>query len=145
MAIATINPATAETVKTYEELSEADIERCLAAAAAAHADFRLTSFSDRARWMRHAADILDAERDQVAAMMTAEMGKTITAARQEVAKCANACRFYAEHAAEFLADEAGDAAAVGAERAYISRSARSWRSCRGTSRCGRPCGSPHPA
>jgi succinate-semialdehyde dehydrogenase / glutarate-semialdehyde dehydrogenase len=120
MAIATINPATAETVKTYEELSEADVERCLATAAAAHADYRLTSFSDRARWMRQAADILDAERDQVAAMMTTEMGKTITAARQEVAKCANACRFYAEHAAGFLADEAGDAAAVGAERAYIS-------------------------
>jgi succinate-semialdehyde dehydrogenase / glutarate-semialdehyde dehydrogenase len=120
MAIATINPATGETVKTYDELSEADVERCLAAAAAAHADYRLTSFDDRARWMRQAADILDAERDQVAAMMTTEMGKTITAARQEVAKCASACRFYAAHASGFLADEPGDAAAVGAERAYVS-------------------------
>ena len=99
MAIATINPATGETLRTYDELSEADVERCLAAAAAAAAGYRLTSFEDRARWMRQAADILDAERDQVAAMMTTEMGKTITAARQEVAKCASACRYYAEHAA----------------------------------------------
>jgi succinate-semialdehyde dehydrogenase / glutarate-semialdehyde dehydrogenase len=120
MAIATINPATGETVKTYEELSEADVERCLATAAAAQADYRLTSFGDRARWMRQAADILDSEQDHVAAMMTTEMGKTITAARQEVAKCANACRYYAEHAAGLLADEPGDSAAVGAERAYVS-------------------------
>ena len=120
MTIATINPATGETVKTYDELSEADVERCLATAAAAHADYRLTSFADRATWMRQAADILDAERDHVAAMMTTEMGKTITAARQEVVKCATACRYYAEHAAGYLADEPGDAAAVGAERAYVS-------------------------
>jgi succinate-semialdehyde dehydrogenase / glutarate-semialdehyde dehydrogenase len=120
MAIATINPATGETLKTYDELSEADLEHRLAAAADAHAEYRLTSFDDRSVWMRRAADILDAERDSIAAMMTTEMGKTITAARQEVAKCAATCRFYAEHAAGFLADEAGDAAAVGAERAYVS-------------------------
>ena len=107
-------------MQTYAELSEAAVERCLAGAAAAHADYRLTSFDDRAGWMRRAADILDAERDHVAVMMTTEMGKTITAARQEVAKCASACRYYAEHAAGFLADEPGDAAAVGAERAYVS-------------------------
>jgi len=120
MAIATINPATGETLKTYDELSDSDVERCLATAAAAHGDYRLTSFGDRATWMRQAADILDTERDHVAAMMTTEMGKTITAARQEVAKCATACRYYAEHAASYLADELGDAAAVGAERAYVS-------------------------
>ena len=114
MAIATINPATGETVKTFDEMSEADVERCLAAAAATHASYRLTSFDDRARWMRRAAEILDDEQDQIAAMMTTEMGKTLAAARQEVAKCARACRYYAEHAAEFLADEPADAAAVGA-------------------------------
>ena len=58
MAIATINPATGETLKTYDELSEAEVERCLAAAAATHASYRLTSFADRAGWMRQAADIL---------------------------------------------------------------------------------------
>ncbi len=119
MAIATVNPATGEVVKSFDEMSEADVERCLAAAAAAHASYRLTSFDDRAGWMRRAADILDDEQDQIASMMTTEMGKTLAAARQEVAKCATACRYYAEHAAGFLADEPADAAAVGAERASI--------------------------
>jgi succinate-semialdehyde dehydrogenase / glutarate-semialdehyde dehydrogenase len=120
MAIATINPATGETVKTYDDMSEEDVERCLAAAAAAHAGYRLTSFEERAGWMRQAADILDAEQDQIAAMMTTEMGKTLAAAKQEVAKCAATCRYYAEHAAGFLADEPADAEAVGASRAYVT-------------------------
>jgi succinate-semialdehyde dehydrogenase/glutarate-semialdehyde dehydrogenase len=120
MAIATINPATGETVKSYDELSEEDVERCLAAAAAAHAGYRLTSFAERAGWMRGAAGILDAEQDQIAAMMTTEMGKTLAAAKQEVAKCAATCRYYAEHAAGFLADEPADAEAVGASRAYVT-------------------------
>jgi succinate-semialdehyde dehydrogenase/glutarate-semialdehyde dehydrogenase len=120
VAIATINPATGETVKTYDEMPEADVERCLAAASAAAASYPLTSFDQRAGWMRRAADILDEEQDQVAAMMTTEMGKTLAAAKQEVAKCALACRYYADHAARFLADEAADADAVGAARAYVS-------------------------
>ena len=119
VAIATINPATGQTVKTFDEMSEADVERCLAAAVATHASYRLTSFDDRARWMRRAAEILDEEQDQVAAMMTTEMGKTLAAAKQEVAKCATACRYYADHAAEFLADEPADAKAVGGQNAYV--------------------------
>jgi succinate-semialdehyde dehydrogenase / glutarate-semialdehyde dehydrogenase len=118
VVIATINPATGETVQTFDELTDAEVERCLAAAAAAHESYRLTSFADRAGWMRAAAGILDAEQNQIAALMTTEMGKTIAAARQEVAKCASACRYYAEHAAEFLADEPADASAVGASQAY---------------------------
>src|SRR5260370_29519144 len=119
VAIATVTPATGQTVKTYDEMSEADVERCLAAATAAHASYRLTGFDARAEWMRRAAGILDDEQHQTAAMMTTEMGKTLAAARQEVAKCATACRYYAEHAARFLADEPADAAPVGAERAYV--------------------------
>jgi succinate-semialdehyde dehydrogenase / glutarate-semialdehyde dehydrogenase len=119
VAIATINPATGETVKTFEEISDDEVERCLAAAASAHASYRLTSFEDRAGWMRRAAGILDDEQDQIAAMMTTEMGKTLSAARQEVAKCATACRYYAEHAAGFLAAEPADAGPVGAEDALV--------------------------
>ncbi|MGD0603046.1 MAG: NADP-dependent succinic semialdehyde dehydrogenase [Streptosporangiaceae bacterium] len=118
--IATVNPATGQTVKTFDEMSEADVERCLAAAAAAYASYRLTSFDTRAEWMRRAAGILDDERDQIAAMMTTEMGKTLAAAKAEVAKCAATCRYYADHAAGFLADEPADAKAVGAENAYVS-------------------------
>jgi succinate-semialdehyde dehydrogenase/glutarate-semialdehyde dehydrogenase len=117
--IATVNPATGKTVQTFAEISEEEVERALAAATTAFASYRLTTFDDRADWMRRAAEILDGEQDKVAAMMTAEMGKTLAAARQEVAKCASACRYYADHAADFLADEPGDAAAVGAGQAYV--------------------------
>ena len=120
MAIATTNPATGQTLKTFDEMSEADVERCLAAAVTSHESYRLTSFAERSGWMHNAASILDKEQDQIAAMMTTEMGKTLAAARQEVAKCASACRYYAEHAAGFLADEPADAGAVGAENAYVS-------------------------
>ena len=119
MPIATINPATGETVKTYDEMSEVDVDRCLAAAVTAHAELRGTSFAARAAWMTRAAEILDAEQDQVAAMLTTEMGKTLAAAKQEVAKCATACRYYAEHAEGFLASEPADAAAMGAAAARI--------------------------
>jgi succinate-semialdehyde dehydrogenase/glutarate-semialdehyde dehydrogenase len=120
VAIATVNPATGETVQTFDEMSEADVDRRLAAAATAHASYRLTTFDERARWMRAAAGILDDEQDQIAAMMTTEMGKTLASARQEVAKCAGGCRYYAEHTAGFLADEPGDSAAVGASQAYVT-------------------------
>ena len=118
MPIATTNPATAEIVQTFEEMSEEEVERALAAAAAAYASYRLTSFGARAGWMRQAAEILDGEQDKVAAMMTMEMGKTLAAARQEVAKCAMACRYYADHAEGFLTDEPADAGSVGAVQAY---------------------------
>ena len=120
MAIATVNPATGETVKTFDEMGEADVERCLATAATAYASYRLTSFAERAGWMQNAAEILDAEKDQIAAMMTTEMGKTLAAAKQEVEKCAGACRYYAKYAEQFLADEPSDADAVGARNAYVS-------------------------
>lgn len=118
MAIATINPATGETLKTFEELSDGEIEGRLAKAAAAFATYRLTTFEQRAGWMSRAAEILEEQRDGVAELMTTEMGKTFAAARQEVDKCANACRYFAEHAEGFLADEPVDAEAVGAGTAY---------------------------
>lgn len=118
MAIATVNPATGETLKTFDELSDTEIDRRLARAAATFATYRLTSFDERAAWMRCAAAILEEERDRVAEMMTTEMGKTVKAAGQEVDKCAAACRYYAEHAEEFLDDEIVDGGSVGAEKAW---------------------------
>ena len=147
MAIATTNPATGETLKTYDEMSDADVDRCLTAAARAHASYRLTGFDARAGWMRRAAGILDEEQDQIAAMMTTEMGKTLAAARQEVAKCATACRYYADTRRRIPGRRArrrrrrrGRARPMSA----TSRSGRCWPSCPGTSRSGRPCGSPRP-
>ena len=118
MAIATVNPATGETVKTFEALTDAEIRDRIERAAAAFTSYRLTSFEQRAGWMRAAADLLDADTDELAQLMTTEMGKTVRAAKAEVGKCAAGCRFYAAHAAGFLADEPADADAVNAVEAY---------------------------
>ena len=118
MAIATQNPATGETVRTFDAHTDAEVDERLERAAVAFRAYRLTSFAERAGWMRAAADILDAEADQIAALMTLEMGKTFKAAKAEVGKCAKGCRYYADHAEELLADEPADAGAVGAVQAY---------------------------
>jgi succinate-semialdehyde dehydrogenase/glutarate-semialdehyde dehydrogenase len=118
MAIATINPADGRTVKTFDPLPDDRIDAAIGRSAAAFRELNRTSYAERAAWMRAAADLLDADRDEVGALMTQEMGKTLTAAEAEVTKCATACRYYADHAEEFLADEPADAEAVGASRAY---------------------------
>ncbi|MCC3778343.1 NADP-dependent succinic semialdehyde dehydrogenase [Streptomyces sp. UNOB3_S3] len=105
MPIATVNPATGETLKTFAELGPEDIERRLAAAAAAFRDYRTTGFAERSRLLRHAAQLLDDDRDDIARTMTTEMGKPLAAARAEAAKCAKAMRWYAAHAEALLADE----------------------------------------
>jgi succinate-semialdehyde dehydrogenase / glutarate-semialdehyde dehydrogenase len=118
MAIATVNPATGETIKTFDPLSVEELDAKIARADEAFKSYRLTTFAQRAEWMRAAADILDKEADAIAAVMTTEMGKTLKAAKAEAQKCAKACRFYAEHAEAFLADEPADPGAVGAKKAY---------------------------
>ncbi len=118
MAIATTNPATGEELEIFEELSDKDLESCLERASAAFKHLRLTTFEQRSAWMRQAAELLEADQDTVARLMTTEMGKTIKSARAEVAKCARGCRYYAENAKALLADEAGDPGAVGAVAAY---------------------------
>lgn len=105
MPIASINPATGETEQVFEPHDRAEVERRIARADAAFGALKRTTFRQRAEWMSAAADILDAEREHIAEMMTREMGKPITAARAEAAKCAKGMRFYATHAEEMLADE----------------------------------------
>jgi succinate-semialdehyde dehydrogenase / glutarate-semialdehyde dehydrogenase len=119
MAIATVNPATGETLKTYEPLSDEALEEKIARAAAAWEDYRGTSAEQRAGWLRAAADVLDADADTVAELMTTEMGKTLASAKAEVAKCAKALRWYAEHGPGLLEPQPGDAEAVGASDAYV--------------------------
>src|SRR5690606_25432060 len=104
MSIATTNPATGEVVQEFEPATEATIDAAIGRAADGFAVLRRTSFDQRAAWMRAVADVLDAEREDLARTMTTEMGKTLAASRAEVEKSARACRFYAEHAAAFLAD-----------------------------------------
>jgi succinate-semialdehyde dehydrogenase/glutarate-semialdehyde dehydrogenase len=118
MAIATVNPATGETLREFAALDPAEIDRCIDQAHRTFLDLRATTFATRAGWMRAAADILDTDVDDIAHLMTTEMGKTLTAAKAEVRKCAKAARFYADHAEEFLADVPADPAAVSASAAY---------------------------
>jgi succinate-semialdehyde dehydrogenase/glutarate-semialdehyde dehydrogenase len=119
MAIATINPATGKTLKTFDPLSDAEVEDRLQRAAEAFTFYRRTSLSDRVGWLRSAADVLDADTEHVAALMTTEMGKTLAAAKAEAAKCASALRFFADHGPGFLETDSVDAEAVGAAQAYV--------------------------
>ena len=105
MSIATINPATGETVRTFEAYSAVRVNESLDRAVAAYQKHRRTSFADRANRMRKAAGILDAESRELGRLMTLEMGKPIKAAVAEAEKCATACRYYADNAERFLADQ----------------------------------------
>ncbi|HUF35878.1 MAG TPA: NAD-dependent succinate-semialdehyde dehydrogenase [Gemmatimonadales bacterium] len=105
MSIQTINPTTGQTLRTFQPLSEAELDGRLECAAEAYRRNRRTPFAERARMMVRAAEILETEKDRFGALMVTEMGKPIQAARDEAAKSAWGCRYYAEHAERFLADE----------------------------------------
>jgi succinate-semialdehyde dehydrogenase/glutarate-semialdehyde dehydrogenase len=116
MAIATTNPANGEVLKTFEPLTAAQIEHKLQLATSAFQAHRRTSFADRASKMMRAAEILEKEKDECARLMTLEMGKPLKAAVAEALKCATGCRYYAENAERFLADETVE---TGAKRSFI--------------------------
>src|SRR5436190_22328356 len=105
MSISSVNPASGQILRTFEPHSAAQVNEALDRAAAAYRQHRRTSFADRARWMRKAAEILDAECRELGKLMTLEMGKPIKAAVAEAEKCATACRYYADNAERFLADQ----------------------------------------
>jgi succinate-semialdehyde dehydrogenase/glutarate-semialdehyde dehydrogenase len=105
MAIASINPTTGETLKTFSALTAEQIEQKLQLARDTFRNYRNTPFADRARMMQQAADILDTEKSEFGRLMTLEMGKPIKAAIAEAEKCAWVCRYYAENTQQHLADQ----------------------------------------
>ena len=105
MAIATINPATGETLKTFTPLTDAQVDQKIQKATETFHTFRKLSFAERGRMMNRAAEILESEKHDIAHLMTLEMGKTLRSAVDEAVKCAWVCRYYAENAERFLADE----------------------------------------
>lgn len=120
MAIATLNPTTGAVEQTFDPHSPEQIEEILARAEAADALLRATTVTERAAWMRAAADLLDADLELAAGLASTEMGKTIGTARYEVTKSAQGMRWYADHAGEYLADEEPvPASAVGASTARV--------------------------
>jgi succinate-semialdehyde dehydrogenase / glutarate-semialdehyde dehydrogenase len=116
--IATINPATGETVNTFVPATGEEIDAAIARAHHRFSQYRHTSYAQRAKWANATADLLEAEAEQSAAMMTLEMGKTLASAKAEALKCAKGFRYYAENAEALLADKPADAAKVGAAKAY---------------------------
>ncbi|WP_329323027.1 NADP-dependent succinic semialdehyde dehydrogenase [Streptomyces sp. NBC_01715] len=120
MAIATTSPVTGEVIKSFAELTPDQLEDKLARAAVAAAAYRLTSVEDRAGRLDRAADQLEKDADDVSRMITTEMGKTLRAAREEVAKCVHGLRFYATEGPRFLRDLPGDAGRVGAKQTFVT-------------------------
>jgi succinate-semialdehyde dehydrogenase/glutarate-semialdehyde dehydrogenase len=108
MPIATINPATGETLRTFDTLTEAEVDSRIASAVRAYRNWRVTPVAERARVVARAGDILERRKEPFGRLMTIEMGKPLKAAIEEAAKCALACRYYAEHASAFVAPERVD-------------------------------------
>jgi succinate-semialdehyde dehydrogenase / glutarate-semialdehyde dehydrogenase len=105
MTIATINPATGQTVRTFPSLGEEELDAKIQCAADAYSRLRRTPIRERTRLLLKAADILEREKEDFGRLMVLEMGKTLKAAVEEVSKSAWGCRYYAENAERFLADE----------------------------------------
>ena len=116
MAIATINPATGEVIKTFQPLSNTEIEKKLQLAVSVFQAGRKTPFAERAKRMQKAAEILERDKDKLGHLMTLEMGKTLKSAVAEAVKCASGCRYYADNAERFLADEVVE---TGAKKSFI--------------------------
>lgn len=116
MAIATVNPATGETLRTFEPLRDQQIEEKLQRSLEGFAKNRRRSFAERAANIQKAAELLEKRQRDYGRLMTIEMGKPIKAAIAEAKKCALVCRYYADHAAQFLADER---VATSAEESFI--------------------------
>jgi succinate-semialdehyde dehydrogenase / glutarate-semialdehyde dehydrogenase len=117
MAIQTLNPSTGETLRTFRPLTEDEIEEKVALAARVAPIWRDSPMKERTQVLLRAAELLDERKDAYGRLMTLEMGKPIAAAVQEAAKCATACRFYADNAEKFLADEPVQSKG---ERSYVS-------------------------
>jgi succinate-semialdehyde dehydrogenase/glutarate-semialdehyde dehydrogenase len=116
MAIATTNPASGEVLKIFEPLTATELEQKLQLAVSAFREHRRSSFADRAAKIMRVAETLEKEKDECARLMTLEMGKPLKAAVAEALKCATGCRYYAENAERFLADEIVE---TGAKRSFI--------------------------
>src|SRR5438445_4507468 len=116
MAIASVNPANGKVLKTFEALSDSQMDAKIGRAAGVFPSFQRLPFTQRGRWMMNAAEILESEKEELGRLMTMEMGKPLRSAIEEAVKCAWACRYYAENAERFLADEAVETAAT---KSYI--------------------------
>jgi succinate-semialdehyde dehydrogenase/glutarate-semialdehyde dehydrogenase len=115
--IHTVNPATGQPGRSYDETSLGDALGAAAAARKAFVEWRRTPFAERSAIIHKAADVLRARKDEFARLMTEEMGKTVNDGRAEVEKCAFHCDWFADHAQEYLANEVVD---IGGGEAFVT-------------------------
>src|SRR5690625_3190408 len=105
MSLVTVNPTNESTEMVIDRHTPEEVEHRIAQTARAAVELRNTTFAQRAAWMHAAADILEQQAQEIGELITVEMGKSIQQSVAEVHKSANAMRFYADHAEEFLAGE----------------------------------------
>lgn len=103
MAYATTNPYTGEVVRTFVDATDTEVDAALAAADAAFASWKDSSFATRADVMRKAATLMRERKDEYATLLTLEMGKLYAEAKLEVDLCADMFDYYAQYAEEHLA------------------------------------------
>jgi succinate-semialdehyde dehydrogenase/glutarate-semialdehyde dehydrogenase len=116
MGIASINPATGQVIKTFQPLSQQEIEKKLHLAVNTFKSEWNIPFAVRAKRMLKAAEILERDKEKFAHLMTLEMGKTYKSAIAEAVKCTTACRYYAQNTEKFMADEVVE---TGARKIFI--------------------------
>jgi succinate-semialdehyde dehydrogenase/glutarate-semialdehyde dehydrogenase len=107
-AFQVVNPATGEPGRRYEGIGPEQTRQVVGEAHCAFEAWRRTGFAERAKLMRRAGEVLRERRDAFAALMTEEMGKTLTEGRAEIEKCAANCDYFADHAEAFLAPQPVD-------------------------------------
>ncbi len=103
--IKSINPATEEEIKSYEEMDLEEVSKIISKADSDFAEWRRTSFSTRSQLLKKAGEVLRKNKEKHSRLMTDEMGKPIGQSRSEVEKCAWLCDYFAENGEEFLKDK----------------------------------------
>ncbi|MGH9941266.1 MAG: NAD-dependent succinate-semialdehyde dehydrogenase [Pyrinomonadaceae bacterium] len=105
MTITTINPATGELSRSFEPLSGSEVEEKLRLAAGSFRAYRRTPLAARGEMLLCVAELLESRMERYSRLITTEMGKPVRASAQEIEKCARVCRYYADEAGRFLAEE----------------------------------------
>src|SRR6478672_11080502 len=101
----TIDPGSGEQLAQYPELSDAELADLIGRSAAAYRSWRTTSLEQRRAVLTRAAEIHREQADELAKLLTLEMGKPIAQAKGEVELVASIYQYYADHVAEYMADE----------------------------------------
>lgn len=105
MAIETINPFTNKSVKTFEEISDKELETKIETAHKQYSKWKDTTIEKRANLLRKVAAIMRKRKKELAQLITLEMGKLIAQSESEIEMCASVYEYYANNGADFMKDK----------------------------------------